>query len=556
MTLYRAPVEEMRFLLQEVLHVQEILEWDGFKGIPAEVIDAVLEGAALFSQGKLAPLNRSGDKEQASYVEGRVRMPKGFSKAYQTFAADGWNALPFDPVYGGQGLPWMVSSMVSEMISGANMAFGLCPLLTQGVVELLSHYGTDEQKETYLHPLVSGIWTGTMCLTEPQAGSDLGAMTTQATPQGGHYLIKGQKIFITYGDHDMAENIIHMVLARLPGAPAGSKGISLFIVPKYLQGGIRNDVKALSIEHKLGIHASPTCVMAFGEENACIGYLVGEVHQGLKYMFAMMNHARLSVGIEAIGVAQYALQLATDYAAQRKQMGVTIDRHPDVQRMLLTIRAQVEAMRALACFTAKAMDSARHHPDIQKRTHYAALVSFLIPIVKAHATQTGFDNCSDAMQVLGGIGYTEEMPVAQCLRDIRIAMIYEGTNGIQAQDLVMRKLQLEGGIAVKAALLEMEHLIRCNNVPVLQEAVTCFKEATKHLQQLGSAHPERAQALAGYYLSLCGIIWGGIMLSLEEAVLGTSQILSKESIKAKQDTITFYMRYLLPPFAYLCDFFK
>lgn len=556
MTQYRAPVDEMRFVIQEVLKVSDVLEFQSFKGLDPAVVDAVLKEAAVFSEEKLAPLNHSGDQEAAHYKEGAVTMPAGFAGAYQAFALNGWNGLPFDPAYGGQGLPWMVSVMVSEMMHGANMAFGLCPLLTQGAVELLSHYGTQEQKTTYLHHLVSGKWTGTMCLTEPQAGSDLGAISMQAVPQEGNYLLKGQKMFITYGEHDMAENIIHMVLARLPGASAGSKGISLFIVPKYLQDGTRNDVRALSIEHKMGIHASPTCLMAFGEQDKCVGYLVGEPHQGLKYMFAMMNHARLSVGVEAIGVAQYAFQLASDHAAERKQMGKPIASYPDVQRMLLTIGSQLEAMRALACFTAKAMDSAKHHPDESERVHHEALVSFLIPVVKGHATQVGFDCCSEAMQVLGGIGYTEDMPVAQCLRDIRITMIYEGTNGIQAHDLVMRKLQLQDGLVVKVTLAEMERLMRGNTFPELAEAFKQFKEATKYMQQLSQNNQGRAQALAAYYLKLCGIIWGGIMLSLEESFLGVSQTLSRENIQTKQETITFYMRYLLPPVAYLCDFLK
>ena len=558
MTSYRTPIDEMRFVLQEVIGIEDVLQLERFGGIGPDLVDAVLHEAANFVEQKLAPLNRSGDQQGARCIDNTVQMPDGFADAYRDFVANGWNAIAFDPEYGGQGLPHLVSAAVSEMISGANMAFGLCPLLTQGAVELLGHYGTAAQKKAYLSHLIAGTWTGTMCLTEPQAGSDLGAIATHATPQGDHYHIKGQKIFITYGEHDMAENIIHMVLARMDGAPEGSRGISLFIVPKYLADGKRNDVKALSIEHKLGIHASPTCVMAFGEQDACVGYLVGEAHAGLKYMFTMMNHARLAVGIEGIGVAAYALQLAEDYAQERKQMGVTIASHPDVKRMLLSIRSQVEANRALAYLTAKAMDMAKYHPEAAIRRHYAALVSFLIPVVKAHATQTGFDGCSEAIQIFGGIGYTEEMGVAQCLRDIRITMIYEGTNGIQAQDLVMRKLLADNGAAVVAVIQEMEQMLAriTHPWPMLDTAWKGFKHATQQMQQLSVANPAHAKYLAHDYLKLCGIILGGIVLSLEESAIKNSDILSRESKVLKQETILYYMHYLLPQTQYLCDFFK
>lgn len=554
---YQAPVQDIRFILHEVLMLDTLLRYPAFSSISVEVIDAVLEGAAIFMNEKLAPLNRSGDKEGAKYKEAMVIMPTGFKEVYQEFSAQGWNSVPFDPAYGGQGLPWIVATAVGEMISGANMAFGLCPLLTQGAIETISHHGSKAQQETYLPKLIAGEWTGTMCLTEPQAGSDLGAITTAAIKKGEHYLIKGQKIFITYGEHDMAQNIIHMVLARVQGAPVGTKGISLFIVPKYLADGTRNDVKAISIEHKLGIHASPTCVMAFGEQDQCIGYLVGEEHQGLKYMFTMMNNARLAVGVEGVGVAENAVQQAEHYAMERVQMGMPIAKHPDITRTLLSMRSQVDAMRSLALFLAHGLDHAVSHKEASVRNHYAALVSFLVPVLKAHATNSGFEICSDAMQVFGGIGYTEEMGIAQCLRDIRITMIYEGTNGIQAQDLVMRKLVYDNGIAVLALIHEIEKILK-NITPgstayheQIMELWSHFIKATQTLQQLVSASPQHAQYKAVYYTKLCGIVLGAVMLNWQISVLDKSQILSKQEQQKKREVVDFYMRYVLPQAGYL-----
>jgi acyl-CoA dehydrogenase len=419
-----------------------------------DVVDAVLDEAGKFAAEVLAPLNSAGDEQGAQYSNGNVTSPAGFKQAYEQFVAGGWNGLGAQPEFGGQGLPHLVAMAVQEMWNSANMAFCLCPMLTSGVIEALKLTGSDAQKQLYMPKLTAGTWSGTMNLTEPQAGSDLSAVRTQAVPEGDHYRIRGTKIFITWGEHDMSENIVHLVLARTPDAPEGVKGISLFIVPKFMVNpdgslGERNDVKCVSIEHKLGIHASPTCVLAYGDEKGAVGYLVGEENRGLEYMFIMMNHARLGVGLEGVALGERAYQHAREYAKTRVQgrtIGqksgdrVTIIHHPDVRRMLLTMKAQTEAMRALAYVAAAALDRSHHHPDDKERRRNQSFVDFLIPIVKGCSAETAVEVASTGIQIHGGMGFVEETGAAQFLRDARITTIYEGTTGIQAADLVGRKV--------------------------------------------------------------------------------------------------------------------
>jgi alkylation response protein AidB-like acyl-CoA dehydrogenase len=430
----------------------------------------VLDEAAKFAEGVLSPLNQPGDREGARCENGQVTMPKGFKEAYSLFAQSGWTALGCDPEWGGQGLPKLVGAPVTEMWKSANHAFSLCPLLTGGAIEALVLAGSDSLKKTFLEKMVSGEWTGTMNLTEPGAGSDLAAVRTRAEPQGdGTYRIFGQKIFITYGDHDMADNIVHLVLARTPSAPEGVKGISLFIVPKFLvdadgRPGQRNDAWCVSIEHKLGIHASPTAIMAFGDRGGAIGYLAGEENRGLEYMFIMMNAARFGVGLEGVAACERSYQRARDYARTRIQgtdigvrggAKVAIIAHPDVRRMLMSMKAQTEASRALAYVVAAAHDKAVHHPDGATRSQNQAFVDLMIPVVKGWSTEIGVSVASTGIQVHGGMGFIEETGAAQHLRDARISTIYEGTTGIQANDLIGRKMARDGGATFKAVIAMM-----------------------------------------------------------------------------------------------------
>jgi alkylation response protein AidB-like acyl-CoA dehydrogenase len=421
----------------------------------------------------LSPLNIPGDREGARWHEKSVTMPKGFKEAYKLFSESGWTALQCEPAWGGQGLPRVVAAAVTEMWKSANHAFSLCPLLTTGAIEALVLVGSDQLKETFLEKMVSGAWSGTMNLTEPGAGSDLAAVRTRAEPQaGGSFRVFGQKIFITYGDHDMADNIVHLVLARTPTAPEGVKGLSLFVVPKFLVNddgslGERNDAWCVSIEHKLGIHASPTAVMAFGDHGGAIGYLVGEENRGLEYMFVMMNAARFGVGLEGVAVCERAYQRARDYARGRIQCTdigvrggpkVAIIAHPDVRRMLMSMKSQAEASRALAYVVAAAHDAATHHPDVDARKRNQAFVDLMIPVVKGWSTEIGVEVASTGIQVHGGMGFIEETGAAQHLRDARISAIYEGTTGIQANDLIGRKMARDGGATLNAVIGSMRAL--------------------------------------------------------------------------------------------------
>lgn len=466
---YTAPVRDIAFMLNDVVGLSDIAALPGNEEVSEDLVEAILEESAKFTGEVLAPLNRVGDLQGSEWSEDGVTTPEGWKEAYAQFTENGWNSLSFSATYGGQEMPMCVSTAVQEMWHSANMSFGLCPLLTQGAVDAIEHHASDEIKSTYLPKMVEGVWSGTMNLTEPQAGTDLAAIRTRAEPAGDHYLIKGQKIYITYGEHDLTENIIHLVLARLPDAPEGVKGISLFVVPKFLVNadgslGERNDLRCVSIEHKLGINASPTCVMSYGDNEGAIGYLVGEPHHGLMYMFTMMNQARHAVGVEGYGIAELAYQTALQYAKDRNQgktlLGKTEDdqaivNHPDVRRILMSMRSQIEAMRGLALEAAAALDRAKRHPDADVREYNQRRGELLIPLVKGWSTETGVELCSLGVQVHGGMGFIEETGAAQILRDARITPIYEGTTAIQANDLIGRKTARDGGRGMGELMSDM-----------------------------------------------------------------------------------------------------
>jgi alkylation response protein AidB-like acyl-CoA dehydrogenase len=436
--------------------IEELARHDRFAAASPDLVEAIVEGIGQFAAGEFAPLNRIGDTEGAQFSDGAVRLPQGYAAAYRAYVEQGWNAVAGPEAFGGQGLPFTLAANVLENLGAANMAFTLLPMLTVGAIEAIEHHGSEAQKERYLAKLVSGEWSGTMNLTEPQAGSDVGALRTTATPQSdGTWAIKGTKIFITWGEHDLAENIVHLVLARTPGAPAGSRGISLFVVPKFHPDGSRNDLRSVSIEHKLGIHASPTCVMSFGDNDQCIGELVGRENEGLKAMFTMMNSARINVGNEGIQIAERAWQAARCYARDRVQgarggQGVAIAEHPDVRRMLMRMRALTEGARALLYYTAGMVDRGRLGIEGAQ-----ARADCLVPMLKAWATDIGCEVASLGVQIHGGMGFVEETGAAQHYRDARIAPIYEGTNGIQAADLVTRKLGYENGGVVTSLFAEI-----------------------------------------------------------------------------------------------------
>jgi alkylation response protein AidB-like acyl-CoA dehydrogenase len=472
---YAAPVREMMFVMRELAGLDEVSRLPGCEDATADTVEAILDEAARFAGEVLSPLNKSGDKEGVRWNDSNVTMPAGFADAYRQFATNGWNGIGCETEYGGQGMPKLLVAAVQEMWKASNMAFSLCPLLTTGAIEALTLCGSDALKATFLPRMVSGEWTGTMNLTEPQAGTDLASVRTRAEPLGdGTYRIFGQKIFITYGDHDMAENIVHLVLARTPNAPEGVKGLSLFIVPKFLVNadgslGARNDARCVSVEHKLGIHASPTCVMAYGDAGGAVGYLCGQENLGLSYMFIMMNAARYAVGLEGVAISERAYQHALAYAKERIQgpeagsrggEKVAIIRHPDVRRMLMVMKSQTEAMRAVAYVTAAANDAAHRHPDEATRKRNQAFVELMIPIVKGWSTETAQEVTYLGVQIHGGMGYIEETGAAQYLRDARITTIYEGTTGIQGNDLIGRKIARDGGATIKAVIGLMQQAER------------------------------------------------------------------------------------------------
>jgi len=571
---YKAPLRDMRFVLEELAGLDQVAGLPGYGDVNSELVAQILEESGRFCAEVLSPLNRVGDAEGSRWTDGEVRMPTGFKEAYRRFIGAGWNAVRFPAEYGGQGLPRLVATPVVEMWKSANLAFSLCPLLTTGAFETLLLRGTEEQKKVYLPKMVEGTWTGTMNLTEPQAGTDLAllrakAVRTRDDQLGEHYRISGQKIFITYGEHDLAENIVHLVLARIPGAPEGVRGISLFVVPKFLpdadgRPGRRNGVHCASIEHKLGIHASPTAVLVY--ENA-VGHLVGEENRGLECMFIMMNGARLQVGLEGLAISERAYQQALAYAKERVQgrdlsgggKAVPIIRHPDVRRMLMTMKAQTEAMRAFDYVVAAALDHAQHSPDGEARARAQAFADFTIPIMKGWSTETGIEVASTGIQVHGGMGFIEETGAAQHLRDVRITAIYEGTTGIQANDLVGRKLARDGGAAAREVLQAMRaveaQLAKApgEDMAAIREtfsaAVGAAEECVGWIAASYGSDVKGVHAGAVPFLKLMGIVCGGWQMA--RAALVAQKRLAEGGDErpfheAKIKTARFYADHILP----------
>ena len=568
MSEYSAPLKDIRFVMQELAGLEQVVALPGCEEATPDVVDAILEEAARFSGEVLSPLNRVGDTHGAKWKDNVVTTTPGFKEAYRQFVDNGWNGLGCDPEFGGQGLPRLLSTAVSEMWKASNHAFSLCPMLTQGAIEALMIAGTDEQKAAYLPNLVSGEWTGTMNLTEPSAGSDLAAVRSRAVPVGdGTFKIFGQKIFITYGEHDMTDNIVHLVLARTPTAPEGVKGISLFVVPKFLlkadgTPGERNDAYCVSIEHKLGIHGSPTAVLAFGDNGGAIGTLVGEENRGLEYMFIMMNSPRFNVGLEGLGDAERAYQRAVAYARDRVQgpeLGVrggpkvAIIKHPDVRRMLMSMRARIEAMRALAYVTATAQDNAHSNTDEVARKQGQAFAELMIPVVKGWCTESAIDIASLGVQVHGGMGYIEETGAAQHLRDARITTIYEGTTAIQANDLIGRKIAREKGVTINAIIADMRAAAaqldgELAGIGARQNvAVDALEQAVFWIVENFSSEPKATHAGAVPFLHLLGITAGGWQMG-RAAVIARAKIAAGDSDpfwSAKLATTRFFADHFL-----------
>jgi len=571
MSEYAAPLADMRFVLENVVDLPGLAKLPSFEHADPELVYGALEEAGRFFAQQFAPLNRIGDEQHSRRNDdGSVTTPDGFKEAYRRYVDAGWGGVPFPADYGGGGFPWLVGVVIQEMITSANMGFSLCPLLTQGAIEALMHYGDEAQKETYLPKMVTGEWTGTMNLTEPQAGSDVGALTTKAVPaDDGSWRITGQKIFITYGEHDLADNIIHLVLARVPGAPPGTKGISLFIVPKVLVNddgspGERNRVDCVSVERKMGINASPTCVMAYED---AVGYIIGEPNLGMRYMFTMMNNARLSVGLEGLALGERAYQQAVAYAHERRQgrapgapagESSPIVDMPDVRRMLLTMRSQIEALRCLAYLNAESIDLARRHPDESARVWRQELADLLTPLTKGWGTDLGVELTSLAVQVHGGMGYIEETGVAQHYRDARIAPIYEGTNGIQAMDLIGRKLPMRGGGVMRDLQAEIGRTVEelgngGDELALigdrLDAGLSALRDATEWLLTDGLANPVDALAGATPYLRMCGVVVGGWLLA--RSAQAASRLLADgqgdtDFLRQKLVTTRFYVDQVLP----------
>ena len=572
MSEYIAPLKDIRFAMQSLAGLDQVVALPGYEEASPDVVDAILEEAARFSGEVLSPLNRVGDTNGAKWKDTVVTTSPGWKEAYGQFVENGWNGLGCDPEFGGQGLPNLISTAVSEMWKAANHAFSLCPMLTQGAIEALMIAGTDAQKAAYLPKLVSGEWTGTMNLTEPSAGSDLAAVRSRAEPVGdGTFKVFGQKIFITYGEHDMTDNIIHLVLARTPNAPEGVKGISLFVVPKFLLNadgtpGQRNDVYCVSIEHKLGIHGSPTAVLAFGDNGGAIGTLVGEENRGLEYMFIMMNAARYGGGIQGIAIAERAYQKAVQYARDRVQSrpvdgsvaaSAAIIHHPDVRRMLMTMRATTEACRAMASTAAAAYDAAHHHPDAQVRKDNATFYEFMVPLVKGYSTEMSLEVASLGVQVHGGMGFIEETGAAQYYRDAKILTIYEGTTAIQANDLVGRKTTRDGGQTARAIAAQIEKTeaeLTASGTPAAQAVARRLAAARKAYLDVvdfvcsgAKASPNAVYAGSVPYLMLAGNLVAGWQMG--RALLVAQELLQKGQdeafMRAKIATAQFYAEHIL-----------
>ena len=581
---YVAPIRDMQFVLKRVVGLDQVNTLPGWEEVTEDVVDAILEEAGKLANEVLSPLNAIGDRTPAKWKDGNVTTPPGFREAYHQYVNAGWGNILSPTRFGGQALPHLLATPIEEMWGAANLAFKLCPMLTQGAIEAIAHVGPDSLRDRFLPNMVSGKWTGTMNLTEPQAGSDLSLVRTKATPQpDGTYRLKGQKIFITYGEHDLTENVVHMVLARIEGAPPGVRGISLFIVPKFWvnadgKPGPRNDVYCASIEHKLGIHASPTCVMMYGENEGALGLLVGEPNRGLEYMFVMMNAARLSVGLEGYAQGERAFQQAAEWARTRVQgkpplsikkvagsasMGTSsspapIIGHPDVKRMLLTMKSTVEACRAMALYAAHQLDLGNAHPDDAVRSAAQARGDLLIPVVKGFCTEAGVEIASLGIQVHGGMGYVEETGAAQTLRDVRITTIYEGTTGIQSNDLIGRKIGRDGGAALRAFIEEMQQSLRAlqGENPAMARARDAALEAverlggaaTSLLQKLASA-PDQAMAVSVPFLKLCGFTIGGWLMARAAHVAADKLAqgsADREFLDAKLASTHFYATQVLP----------
>jgi alkylation response protein AidB-like acyl-CoA dehydrogenase len=572
---YQAPLADMKFVLRELVDMELLARLPGFGDMTLEVAEAVLDEAAKFAGGVLSPLNRSGDLEGVRWQDGQVLTAGGWKQAYSRFASDGWNSLSCPADFGGQNLPRVLSALIEEMWNGANVAFALCPMLTRGAIDALELRGTRAQREMYLPKMISGEWTGTMNLTEPQAGSDLSAVRTRAVPTGdGRYLLTGQKIFITYGEHDLTGNIVHMVLARVAGAPEGVKGTSLFLVPKFHVNadgspGARNDVHCLSVEDKLGIHASPTCVLAFGQNGGAVAELIGEENRGLEYMFIMMNAARYSVGIEGVGLSERAYQTALAYARERIQgteagtrggPRVPILRHPDVRRMLMLMKSKTEAMRALAAVVAVSLDAARLHSETAERDRHQAFADLMIPVIKGWCTENAVDIASLGIQVHGGVGFIEETGAAQYLRDARITPIYEGTTAIQANDLIGRKLSRDGGSAARTVMVQMRALAAAlgddtDLKPLAAQfsaAIDALNQAVDYVVKNYAADIREVSVGAVPMLELFGIVAGGWQLLRSAMIcrqrLGAPAVQSADIAfyQAKILTARFYADYVLP----------
>jgi len=572
MTGYRAPLADMQFTLETVC------DWPALNALPTfaeatpDLVTAVLEEAGKLAGNVVAPLNRSGDRQGSRLSGDAVTTPEGFADAYRQYVEGGWNGLEADPDYGGQGLPFSLALAVQEMFAAANLSFSLCPMLNQGAIQAMQAHATDELKSVYLDKMISGEWTGSMNLTEPQAGSDVGALKTKAAPNGdGSWSITGQKIYITWGEHDMADNIVHLVLARTPDAPPGTRGISMFLVPKFLPDesgapGERNDVRCTGLEEKLGIHASPTCVMQFGEQGGAKGWLVGEENKGMRNMFTMMNHARINVGLQGVAIAEAAYQQAGAFARDRVQSAdiaapgggaVPIIRHADVRRMLMSLRAIAQGLRALACFNAAAVDRAHALEDDDARRQAQGLADLLTPVTKAFATDMGVEAASIAIQVHGGMGYVEETGVAQLLRDARIAPIYEGTNGIQAMDLVGRKLGQDGGAHWRALFQEMRDFTGDLPgqgdlgalAPYLEDGVEALQNAAVWLAGNDADEIRDTAAGATPFLRMMGTVLCGYLLA-REAVAAAARLEDGAGdaafLKARIATARFWCEQFLP----------
>ncbi|MBB3014113.1 acyl-CoA dehydrogenase [Cupriavidus alkaliphilus] len=568
---YHAPLKEMLFAINELSGLGSIGQLPGFEEATPDTVQAVLEEAARFNEQVVAPLNRIGDSEPSSWKDGSVTTTPGFKEAFRQFGEGGWQGVLHPQEFGGQGLPRLVATACIEMLHSANLSFALCPMLTDGAIEALLTAGSDDQKATFLPRLISGEWTGTMNLTEPQAGSDLAAVRTRAEPQGdGTYKVFGTKIFITYGEHDMAQNIVHLVLARTPNAPEGVKGISLFIVPKFLVNadgstGARNDVHCVSIEHKLGIKASPTAVLQFGDHGGAIGTLVGEENRGLEYMFIMMNSARFSVGMQGIAVSERAYQQAVAYARERVQSrpvdgsareAVTIIHHPDVKRMLMTMRALTEGARAVAYVAAAASDTAHQHPDEAVRRQSQAFYEFMVPVVKGWSTELSIDVTSLGVQVHGGMGFIEETGAAQHYRDARILPIYEGTTAIQANDLVGRKTVRDGGAvarAICAQIAETEAALGRHGGAAfsavqaqLAKGRAALEAVVEFVVATAKSDPNAVFAGSVPYLKLCGIVFSGWQFGRAMLAANAKRAEDPGFYDAKIATAHFFAQHILP----------